>query len=209
MSRDFQYREDTARLHSADGDWLSELPLSDMIRFGWLIPVPRPSEEMQACLRFFGVPNVSTWRQVYAELQETVAFRKSPSLDSRPGSVAAWLREGEIESESVKCSPWHPRHFEDALSRIRSLTRQKDPKLFIPEMREICAHCGVVVAVIRAPAGCRASGATRFVSESKALLMFSFRYLSDDQFWFTFFHEAGHLLLHGKTRFFLEGLAAC
>jgi len=206
MSRDFQYREETARLHAADREWLTELPLGDMISFGWLTPVPRPSEETEACLRFFGVPNVPTWRKTYAGLQETVAFRTSPSFDSRPGSVAAWLRQGEIESETVKCSPWHPRHFEDALSGIRSLTRQKDPKLFIPEIRKICAACGVVVAVVRAPAGCRASGVTRFLSDSKALLMLSFRHLSDDQFWFTFFHEAGHLLLHGKTRFFLEGL---
>jgi HTH-type transcriptional regulator/antitoxin HigA len=33
----------------------------------------------------------------------------------------------------------------------------------------------------------------------------SFRYLSDDHFWFAFFHEAGHLLLHGKRALFLEG----
>src|SRR5437870_1390262 len=53
--------------------------------------------------------------------------------------------------------------------------------------------------------GCRASGATRFLSPNKALLLLSFRYLSDDQFWFSFFHEAGHLLLHGDRGFFLEG----
>ena len=35
--------------------------------------------------------------------------------------------------------------------------------------------------------------------------MLSFRYLTDDQFWFTFFHEAGHLLLHGRQELFLEG----
>jgi HTH-type transcriptional regulator/antitoxin HigA len=61
------------------------------------------------------------------------------------------------------------------------------------------------VVIVRAPTGCRASGATRFVSASKALLLLSFRYLSDDHFWFTFFHEAGHLLLHGEKALFLEG----
>jgi len=35
--------------------------------------------------------------------------------------------------------------------------------------------------------------------------MLSFRYLSDDHFWFSFFHEAGHLLLHGGNRIRLEG----
>ncbi len=205
MSRDFQYRQDIARLHAADEEWLTELPVEDMIKFGWLKPVPHPSDEMTACLRFFGVPSVSAWRQAYADLQEMVAFRTSPSFDSRPAAVAAWLRQGEIESDAIECSPWDPRRFEEALSSIRSLTRVKDPSRFIPELRKRCAASGVAVAVLRAPNGCRASGATRFLSRSKGLLLLSFRYLSDDQFWFSFFHEAGHLLLHGEKGFFLEG----
>jgi len=39
-------------------------------------------------------------------------------------------------------------------------------------------------------------------------MLLSFRFLTDDQFWFTFFHEAGHLLLHGNRRLFLEGVGA-
>src|SRR5437867_3946653 len=30
MSRDFQYRQDIARLHATDQDWLAELPVGDM-----------------------------------------------------------------------------------------------------------------------------------------------------------------------------------
>ncbi|MBZ5628956.1 MAG: ImmA/IrrE family metallo-endopeptidase [Acidobacteriia bacterium] len=208
MARDFQYRQDITRLHVTDEEWLNELPVGDMIKFGWLKPVPHPSDEAAACLRFFGVASVAAWRQAYANVQEMVAFRTSPSFDSRPAAVAAWLRQGEIQSEAIECSPWHPRLFSDALSRIRSLTREKDPGRFIPELRKLCAAAGVAVTVIRAPNGCRASGATRFLSPRKALLLLSFRYLSDDQFWFSFFHEAGHLLLHGEKGFFLEGIEA-
>jgi HTH-type transcriptional regulator/antitoxin HigA len=206
MARDFQYREDTARLYPADNEWLGELPLGDMIQFGWLKPVPRPSEEMAACLRFFNVPDVAAWRKTYAKVEEMVAFRTSPSFDSRPGSVAAWLRKGELESEAIRCGPWNAERFEESLARIRRLTKQKHPSRFIPELRGICAACGVAVVIVRAPSGCRASGVTRFISQNRALLLLSFRYLSDDQFWFTFFHEAGHLLVHGKAGFFLEGL---
>lgn len=206
MSRDFQYRQDIVRLHPADEEWLAELPVGDMINFGWLKPVPHPSEEMAACLRFFDVPSVAAWRQAYADLRRMVAFRTSPSFDSHPAAVAAWLRHGEIESETIECSPWDPRRFEEALSNIRSLTREKDPRRFIPELRKLCAASGVALAIVRAPSGCRASGATRFLSTNRALLMLSFRYLSDDQFWFSFFHEAGHLLLHGEKGFFLEGI---
>jgi Zn-dependent peptidase ImmA (M78 family) len=208
MSRDFQYRQDSARLHAPDRQWLSELPLGDMIKFGWVKPVPRPSDEMSACLRFFDVPNVAAWHKVYANLREMVAFRTSPSFDSRLASVAAWLRQGEIEGEAVESGLWDRKGFEECLSRIRPLTRQKDPNRFIPELRKLCAACGVAVVIVRAPNGCRASGATRFLSQDKALLLLSFRHLSDDQFWFSFFHEAAHLLLHGEGGFFLEGIDA-
>lgn len=206
MSRDFQYRRDVARLHAADEEWLAELPVGDMIKFGWLRPTPHPSDEMAACLRFFGVPSVSEWRQAYAELMKIVTFRMSPSFESRPAAVAAWLRQGEIEGEALECTPWDPDRFEGSLSSIRALTREKEPSRFVPKLQKLCAAGGVAVVVVRAPNGCRASGATRFLSRSKGLLMLSFRYLSDDQFWFTFFHEAGHLVLHGEKGIFLEGI---
>jgi HTH-type transcriptional regulator/antitoxin HigA len=208
ISRDFQYREDVARLSAADKAWLDELPVGDMINFGWLKPMPRPAEEIGACLNFFGVPSVSAWRTTYANLQQMVAFRTSRSFDSRPAAVTAWLRRGEIEGEAIECNPWEPRRFQDSLDSIRSLTRNRHPDRFIPKLRELCAAAGVAIAIVRAPSGCRASGATRFLSPSKALLQLSFRFLRDDHFWFSFFHEAGHLLLHGDKGFFLEGDAA-
>jgi len=204
MSRDFQFRSDVAKLRKAEINWISELPVGDMIRFGWLKPAPHPSEEVAACLGFFGVPSVRAWYKAYAELQKAIAFRTSPSLDSRPAAVAAWFRQGEIEATAIKCGPWDARRFQESLSEIRPLTRKKNPNQFVPALQNCCAQSGVAVAIVRAPSGCRASGATRFLSEEKALLLLSFRFLTDDHFWFTFFHEAGHLLLHGKRAIFLE-----
>jgi Zn-dependent peptidase ImmA (M78 family) len=40
------------------------------------------------------------------------------------------------------------------------------------------------------------------------MIVLSFRYLSDDQFWFSFFHEIAHLLLHGIGATFIDGEAA-
>ena len=206
MSRDFQYRQDATRLHPDDSGWLTELPMVDMVRYGWLRPAPRPSDEVAACLRFFNVPSIQAWHETYEKLEEMVAFRRSPSFDSRPGAVAAWMRRGEIETETIDCRPWNPTQFKESLASVRPLTRQKDPHRFIPTLQNLCAASGVAVGVVRAPTGCRVSGATRFLSASRALLLLSFRYLSDDQFWFTFFHEAGHLILHSQTRLFLEGI---
>jgi len=211
MNRESQYREDVARLQREARNlptraWLSELPLKDMIKFGWLERgLASATAQAAACLSFFGVPDVDTWRVTYDQVLEMAAFRTSPSFASQPGAVAAWLRQGEIESGQIDCQPWDSKRFEAELANIRRLSWKKNPDSFIPELQKRCAECGVAAVIVRAPAGCRASGATRFLSPSKALLLLSFRYLSDDHFWFTFFHEAGHLVLHDKKALFLEG----
>ncbi len=199
LAREFSYREDIGRLDAAGREWLGELPLRDMINFGWLGPAPQPDEEVDACLGFFDELSVLGWRRTYASLQEVAAFRTSSSFASVAGSVATWLRQGEIEARGIECGPWNPTRFARTLDHIRGLTREKDPDRFIPRLQTACAADGVAVVVVRAPSGCRASGAVRFISRDKAVLQLSFRYLTDDHFWFTFFHESGHLLLHGTT----------
>lgn len=48
------------------------------------------------------------------------------------------------------------------------------------------------------------SGATEWLSVDKALIIMSLRYKSNDHFWFTFFHESGHILLHNKKEVFID-----
>jgi plasmid maintenance system antidote protein VapI/Zn-dependent peptidase ImmA (M78 family) len=208
LDRDFQFREDLDRIASDSGkeeDWLSELPIKDMRRFGWIQASKSRTDVEEKALEFFDVPDANAWREKYGTVVDRVAFRTSYVFSSNAGAVAAWLRQGEIESEAVVCKPWNATKFKQVLQSIRTLTREKNPAVFIPALKESCAECGVAVCIVRAPSGCRASGATRFISEDKAVLLLSFRYLSDDHFWFTFFHEAGHLVLHGKDALFLEG----
>jgi len=209
MIRELQYREDQARLASdvvpdSQEQWLGDLPMGDMQKFGWIKPISR-SGALEECLRFFDTPDFETWRQKYGGLLRQAAFKASRSFPANPSATAAWLRRAEIQAEQINCGPWNAGRFRLVLAKVRELSRKRDPDIFLPELRKQCAECGVAVVVLRAPTGCRASGATRFLSSEKALLLLSFRYLSDDHFWFTFFHEAAHLLLHDRAAVFLEG----
>lgn len=208
ITREAQYRMDLSRVKSEDrrndeDEWLADLPVGDMVKFRW-IKAAAKTELKDECLHFFGVQSVEAWHDKYDDVLELAAFRTSPTFASQAASVAAWLRRGELESASVNCQPWNPERFKSILPTVRALTRTADPKHFIPALVKECASIGVAVVITPAPIGCRASGATQFITPEKALLMLSFRYLSDDHFWFTFFHEAGHLILHSPS-LFLEG----
>ena len=210
LRREEMYRADLKRLCEATDvaptKWLADVPLKDLVRFGWIEQGSSLDETALNACAFFGVTTSSSFEQKYKRLFSASAFRASNAHATRPSAVAAWLRQGEIEVSAVDCAPWNPSTLHDALDSIRALTLEADPNKFLPELEGILAACGVAMVVTRTPDGCRASGATRFLQTDRALMQLSFRYLADDQFWFTVFHEIGHLLLHAHDELFLEGL---
>ena len=185
-------------------EFLEALPTKEMMTYGWIPATSSTAASVASCLEFFDVPNIGAWQSRYFESKAIAAFRTSPTFESKKGSVSAWLRWGEIQAASAVCQPWKSESFQAALSNVRALTRIKDPPAFLPRLQAVCQNCGVAVVVARSPTGCRASGAARFLSSKRAMILLSFRHLTDDHFWFSFFHEAAHLLLHDKTQVFID-----
>lgn len=208
LKRESDFRRSGARNSSSDFDdaivWLRELPLKDMVAAGWIRKTASKEETLASVLSFFGLRDFSEWTARYHGVMNSVAFRKSSSFTENTLSTLAWLRQGERVAANMVCDPWNPSAFKDALADIRPLMRQNSPGQFLPRLQAVCAQAGVAVIVAKAPQGCRASGAARILSGDRAIIQLSFRYLSDDHFWFTFFHEAGHLVLHGENHLFLE-----
>jgi len=204
LTREANYRDHQARI-ADEREWLKEIPAAEIAAQGWIDKPKYRSEFVESCLSFFGVRSTDEWRDKYSGLGQASAYRTSPKFASADGPVAAWFRQGELVAASIECKPWSARRFREQLAQIRGLSRERNPSVFLEELTRLCAECGVAVAVVKAPSGCRHSGMTRFLTTDKAMLLLSFRYLSDDHFWFTFFHEAGHLLLHSHELLFIEG----
>ena len=211
LTREARYREWIAR-READEElrqqvpWLRDLPLKEMRAFNWIASGTTRAETVRACLSFFGVASVEAWRATYE--RPLAAFRASSKVKKQPGAVAAWLRQGEREAAGINCEPFDADKFREALGAIRALTCEPDPGKFVPGLRDLCKECGVAVVFVPAPKGCPASGATKWLSAEKALILLSLPYKTNDQLWFTFFHEAAHILLHGKSLVFVEDFGA-
>jgi len=206
LNREQHYQEWRARQAEEDRlrgevDWLATLPVAEMVQRGWVAAFGDSIQQMRELLRFFGVASPAQWREVW--LNPSVAFRRSLAHASDPGALAAWLRKGELEAQSVICAAYDAGRFRDALLAARPLTTEPLPAA-LPAVQRLCASAGVAVAVVPSLARSRVSGATRWLSPTKALLLLSLRYRTDDQFWFSFYHEAGHILLHGKRSVFID-----
>lgn len=77
-------------------------------------------------------------------------------------------------------------------------------KEWVERLTTRCAAAGVAVVFTKEIPSAAVSGATRWITKDKALIQLSLKFKSADQIWFTFFHEAGHILLHGKKQLFVE-----
>ena len=209
LLREAIYREAIARAEEnrrleGETEWLKELPLGEMIKFGWVKKCREKIEQVSECLKYFGVASVSSWRSRYPMPSQLAAFKSSEKFEKRPGAVAAWLRRGEQIAEQHPWEKYDRRGFIAKLFSFRELTNETDPDIFVPRLIDVCAEVGVVVVFEPAPTGCPVTGATRWLTPDKALIMLSLRHKSNDHLWFGFFHEAAHILFHGKRMMFLE-----
>jgi HTH-type transcriptional regulator/antitoxin HigA len=128
-----------------------------------------------------------------------VAFRRSRAEQSDIGAISAWLRLGERQAEILDGPKYDKTHFEEALERIRGLTSES-PDVFEPKMRQLLHQTGVTLVLVPAIPRAHVSGVARWLNPTRPLIQLSLYGKTNDKFWFTFFHEAAHILLHANTR---------
>ena len=211
MQREANYREALARRARLDkaaehADFLTRIPLGCMVRFGWVRRWTHSGAQVLEVLRFFGVASVDAWNDRYLDHAcFAPAFRRSPTFPAQGGATAAWLRAVEVEVEqSGAVAGFDEGRLRRALRQLRCLTAQTELEELSGELTRICGDAGVVVAFVPAPQGCPVSGAT-FWHRDRPVVALTLRHKTNDHLWFSFFHELGHVLLHGRRHAFLEG----
>jgi len=137
----------------------------------------------------------------YVQKTEAVAYRKSKNTSINQTSLAAWLRCGEIEAERISAKTFDKEGIKSRLADIRKLTNNPDG--FADTLQKICAEYGICVAYVPYFKNTNINGATRWL-KNKALIQLNTRGAYSDIFWFTVFHEIGHVILHGKKNVFLD-----
>ena len=204
--RELSYRQALARKEDlqklqADVEWLQEIPLKELVDRGHVPQTDDKADSVWEALRFFGVSSVASWRNAWTK--PLVQYRGKSARQRHPGYVAAWLRLGELQAADAASAPFDAREFRRALAEVREMT-VKPVRFWNDHLPEVCARAGVVVVFTKEIPRAGISGATKWLTKDKALIQLSLKYKTADQLWFTFFHEAGHILLHGKRQVFLE-----
>lgn len=194
-------------MHELQGQtqWLEGFPVSELVRRRLIPDCDTSADRVDALLRFFSVSSPRAWEKVW--LSPNASYRRSKAFEASPHAVAAWLRWGEIKANTIAAPTFDEESFRRVLGQIPTLTRVDPIGQVVEQVRTMCQAAGVVVLVTPEFEGCRVSGAARWI-DGKPVIQLSGRHKSDDHFWFTFFHEARHLLQPSGRRGFVDDFGA-
>ena len=178
-------------------------PIREMTKRGWIKAGLDKPGKVKALQMFLGMAVAEP--RAYAE---AIGFRitEAAQRNVSVGALSVWLRKGELEAQNACTATYDAETFRQALLDIRRLTQQPLTE-FIPTMSTLCAGAGVAFCLVQELPRSGANGAARWLSDGQALIQMSLRYKWADVFWFSFFHEACHILRHRtQRRIVVDGL---
>ncbi len=194
------YRGQLAKLQERaqlekDVAWLKTIPVAELVARK---AIPDSSDKVllfREVLKFYSVSSVEAWAAVWE--RPAAAARRSACFASSPGPTSAWLRLGQLKAQEISCAPFSKTRLLECLREIRGFTLQA-PEIFVPRMTELCASAGVALALVPEIKKAPWSGAAEWLTPERAMILLNLRGKTADRFWFTFFHEAGHILHDSK-----------
>lgn len=185
--------------------WTMLFPVADMIKKGWLAPCKTPREKVIQLFSFFGVSTSRAWEDYYFNQQLKVAFRISLANIKEPYAISAWLRRGELQAFEQQIEmAYTDKRLKEFLPQMKTLMATH-PEDFASRLQMLCLQAGVKLVYTPCLPKAPISGSTRWLNDTPCIQL-SGLHKRNDIFWFSFFHEVGHILLHGKKDIFLENI---
>lgn len=189
------YREKIIKANSentmdADRELAKKIPYHEMSKNGW-VPETRDTTEKVIYLRkYFEVVNL----EIVADMQiSKIACRRLAETEKGNLALLAWAQKAKLEARTIKTSLIDLKNLKKKLPLIRSMTAM-DPADFCPKLIEILANCGIALVFLPHIGGSFLHGAT-FYDGNKIVVGLTVRGKDADKFWFSLFHELGHILL--------------
>jgi HTH-type transcriptional regulator/antitoxin HigA len=176
---------------------LKSIPYRDLAELD-LVPKSRDRiQKVREIRRFFGVASLRN-----LELYQA-AFRAAKNRPASWLATAAWLRAAELRARNLKAKRFDKSRLKAIVPKIRRLTTERI-ETACSKLREMLGSCGIILVTQPHFPKTYLNGATFWLSDENAVLALTIRGAWVDIFWFSVFHEIGHILLHGKNAKFVE-----
>jgi len=184
-------------------EWSKKFPYNDLAKLGYVDFTKDAIEKAKNLLSFFDISNSKAWEKIYLNQQLPVLFRISLKKSKNPYSLSAFLRIGEIEASKIDAPPFNKAKLRKILKNLKDIMN-KESENFLEKIKEYSLSAGVKIIFTPALPNTSINGVVRWINDNP-VIQITDRFKRYDIFWFSLFHEFGHILLHSnKKNIFLE-----
>ena len=189
------YREKLAKANienamDADIALVRKFPYREMAQNGWVPEADTSEGKVFGLRKHFEVVNLGLINSPY---QPQIACRRLADTEKADYALLAWAQRAKVEARRIETNKISTDKLWNVLNEIRSMTTM-DPEVFCPKIMSVLADCGVAIVFLPHIGGSFLHGAT-FYDKDKIILGLTVRGKDADKFWFSLFHELGHILL--------------
>lgn len=202
------YRSDLARARGTEAlesqyQQAQQFPLKYLREQGHITVSARDrAGTVRELLSFLGVANLKAFRDSWSA--GSIAYRRRAAARDHAPALAVWLRLAEHPHDRLRDLPsFDAAALRDLIPQLRALTTLK-PEDGLPIAIGRLSQVGVALSVHAAIPGLGVHGVTRWLN-GHPVIQLSCLMKTDDQIWFTLFHELGHVLLHGDKELYVTG----
>jgi HTH-type transcriptional regulator/antitoxin HigA len=189
------YQEKLLRIRAendmdADREMAKKIPYREMVKCKWIVETRNIDERVLHLRRFFEVANLTVLDQLDFTRIVCRQLKKNEKTDY---ALLAWAQKAKIEARRYPTKSINISGIKASLSTIRAMLVEK-PAIFSKNLRELLAAYGVAVIYLPHIGGSFLHGAT-FYDGNKIVMGLTVRGKTADKFWFSLFHELGHIVL--------------
>ena len=189
--------------------WAKKFPYAEISNLGWFDGIDKTQGEQRNIVdtlcTFFAVSSPKGWEDFYLNQRLRVAFSITLAEACDPYALSAWLRRGEIQASeltiNIKYKASLLRGILNSISEIRTKKADNNRDVLVP----LLGNAGVKLIFTETLSSAPVKGCARYIYGVPCIQLAK-EFDTDSEFWFTLYHEIGHILLHGKKDIFMENV---
>lgn len=182
-------------------EWVRKFDTKELIRRCYIKAKDTVFDTALELLRFFNIGTIEAFDNQANSLVATARSTAAYKTEQIP--AITYVQMGQREALQLEVAPFDRAMFVRALNRARAMIKEP-PKDFCSVLQNAFAEAGVALVFVPLFKGVHFNGVSKWISPNKALIIMNIKGKAEDKFWFSLFHEAGHLLKHSKKQMYLS-----
>lgn len=166
-----------------------KLPYHEMAKYGWVAETKKAEEKVLSLRKHFEIVKLSMLHEPFIP---GIACRRQSTSEKADYALLAWAQRAKIEAREIITKAIDLQKLESLIPEIRSMTSD-EPSVFCPKLVGLLSECGIAIVFLPHIGGSFLHGAT-FYDKNKIVIGLTVRGKDSDKFWFSLFHEIGHIL---------------